>query len=292
MPTPRLFRLLAIATLIIASLAIGISALAKVHNGATRHVNHHARRAHHRVAHHRVHHRPDINRATGNARSPAVSWTTPESGRNVSGQLDERAHNCVVSASSTVGIDHVSFYRNRTRLNTERYRPYSCIWDTTNADDGASYTLRAVADDNLGHHTWASVRVTVHNAPRPDTSPPRTAITAGPSGTIDTSSASFSFSSSEAGSSFQCSLDAGSWAACASPKAYTGLADGNHSFGVRATDGAGNTDLTPASRSFTVDTSPPGGAAYPSLTAIHFAGDFDSGCHCSDGCPVGESSRQ
>src|SRR5947208_13862894 len=103
MPTPRLLRLLAIAVLIIASFAIGVSALATVHNGATRHVNHHVMRAHHRV-----HHRPDVNRVTGNARSPAVSCTTPESGRNVPGQLDERAHNCVVSASSMMGIDTVS----------------------------------------------------------------------------------------------------------------------------------------------------------------------------------------
>jgi hypothetical protein len=156
-----------------------------------------------------------------------------------------------------VGIDHVSFYRNGTLLNTQHYRPYSCVWDTTKVADGSSYTLRAVASDEHGNSASASVRVRVRNAPAPDITAPQTTITAGPSGASGSSSASFSFSSSEAGSSFQCSLDAGPWASCASPKAYTGLADGDHSFGVRATDGAGNTDLTPASRSFTVDTSAP-----------------------------------
>jgi len=41
-----------------------------------------------------------------------------------------------------------------------------------------------------------------------------------------------------------------------SPKAYSGLTDGAYTFSVRATDAAGNTDATAASRSFTVDTAP------------------------------------
>src|SRR5206468_10811547 len=38
---------------------------------------------------------------------------------------------------------------------------------------------------------------------------------------------------------------------------YSSLADGLHTFEVRATDPAGNADPTPDSRSFTVDTAPP-----------------------------------
>jgi hypothetical protein len=44
--------------------------------------------------------------------------------------------------------------------------------------------------------------------PPGDTDPPETMIVSGPSGTITTTSARFEFSSSEAGSSFQCRLDA------------------------------------------------------------------------------------
>ncbi len=92
-----------------------------------------------------------------------------------------------------------------------------------------------------------------------DTTAPQTTITAGPAAgsTITTSSTSFEFSG-EAGGSFECNLDDGGWATCSSPKAYSGLAQGPHSFQVRATDAAGNTDATPASRAFTVDVTPPG----------------------------------
>jgi hypothetical protein len=53
--------------------------------------------------------------------------------------------------------------------------------------------------------------------------------------------ASFSFSSPEAGSTFQCALDGGAFEPCTSPKAYGALVYGSHSFAVHATDAAGNT---------------------------------------------------
>jgi desulfoferrodoxin (superoxide reductase-like protein) len=85
---------------------------------------------------------------------------------------------------------------------------------------------------------------------------PDTTITSGPSGTVTSTSASFGFSSTEQGSTFQCQIDGGTFSACPSPKSYSALADGNHSFAVRATDAAGNTDPTPASRSWTVQPEP------------------------------------
>ena len=90
-----------------------------------------------------------------------------------------------------------------------------------------------------------------------DASAPDTSISAGPSGTTSSTAASVSFASSESGSTFECRLDSGAWAACASPKAYSGLAGGSHSFEVRAIDAAGNVDATPASRAWTIDASAP-----------------------------------
>src|SRR5439155_12449771 len=131
------------------------------------------------------------------------------------------------------------------------------------------------ANDTRAETSATSTRVTAQPA---DTSPPRTTITSGPSGTIASASASFSFNSSEAGSSFECRLDGGSWAGCPSPKPYSGLADGVHSFEVRATDGSGNTDTTPASRSFTVDTSTLGSDRPQSTVTFGPTGRIDPTC--------------
>ncbi len=93
--------------------------------------------------------------------------------------------------------------------------------------------------------------------PNGDTTPPVTTITSGPSGTTRSTSASFAFSSNEANSTFECSLDGAAFSPCSSPKEYTGLANGKHTFQARAKDAAGNTDPIVASRSWTVDTAAP-----------------------------------
>jgi len=89
--------------------------------------------------------------------------------------------------------------------------------------------------------------------PPADTTAPETTILSGPSGTTLATVAELTFSASESGSTFQCKLDSGSWATCASPKSLGGLAVGAHTFSVRATDAAGNVDSTPASRGWTVE---------------------------------------
>jgi N-acetylneuraminic acid mutarotase len=93
--------------------------------------------------------------------------------------------------------------------------------------------------------------------PPKDTTPPDTGITSGPYGRVAASFATFRFSSTEAGSSFECRLDGGSFGPCSSPKSYGGLANGTHTFQVRARDAAGNVDPTPAGRSWIVDTTKP-----------------------------------
>lgn len=84
---------------------------------------------------------------------------------------------------------------------------------------------------------------------------PNTTINSGPSGETG-AKVTFTFQSSEAGSGFECSMDGGAYASCASPKEYSSLADGSHTFKVRATDIAGNQDATPAERTFTVNQAP------------------------------------
>ena len=91
-----------------------------------------------------------------------------------------------------------------------------------------------------------------HGAPPvPDTTPPQTSITSGPTGNVKTTTASFGFTSSEGSSTFECTLGS-TWAPCNSPQSYTGLTPGTYTFAVRATDAAGNLDPTPATRTFKV----------------------------------------
>lgn len=119
------------------------------------------------------------------------------------------------------------------------------------AGDG-SYTIRVRAVDIA-----TNVEIPVTRTFTYDTAPPDTSITAAPPALSNSAAASFSFTANEAGSTFQCSLDGGAFAACTSPKAYTGLTAGAHTFQVRATDVAGNVDATPASHSWTVDLTAP-----------------------------------
>ena len=87
--------------------------------------------------------------------------------------------------------------------------------------------------------------------PSVDTAAPDTTITAGPKKKEKKGKASFSFSSSEPGSTFQCKLDDGSFEPCTSPDDVK-VNKGKHTFAVRATDAAGNVDPTPASQGWKV----------------------------------------
>ena len=92
-----------------------------------------------------------------------------------------------------------------------------------------------------------------------DITAPDTTIDSGPSGTIATDQATFTFSGTPLSDTeeFQCRIDAGSFADCTSPQSFTGLADGPHTVTFRAEDAVGNQDATPATRTFTVDTTAP-----------------------------------
>ncbi len=56
---------------------------------------------------------------------------------------------------------------------------------------------------------------------------------------------------------FECQTDGGGWGTCSSPFETPTLGEGNHTFEVRAVDNAGNTDPTPASSSWMIDTTSP-----------------------------------
>ena len=126
----------------------------------------------------------------------------------------------------------------------------------TGLDDGThSFEVKAIdeagnADASPADFTWTI-----------DTTAPTTTIDSSPPGASASAEAEFAFSADDGtGSgvvSIECRRDGGAWEVCASPKGYSGLGDGSHSFEVRAIDQAGNVDATPASSSWTVDTVAP-----------------------------------
>jgi predicted outer membrane repeat protein len=93
-----------------------------------------------------------------------------------------------------------------------------------------------------------------------DLVPPDTSISAQPPAITNGTSASFSFAGTDTGvgvAGFQCRLDGGTFTNCSSPVNFSGLSDASHTFDVRAIDGAGNTDASPATVTWVVDTIPP-----------------------------------
>jgi hypothetical protein len=164
-------------------------------------------------------------------------------------------------------------------------------WTTSTLADGAhSVSVRAT---DVAGNTDASpaTRSFTVDTTTPDTTAPDTTLTSGPTATTTSTSASFAFTSSEAGSTFECKLDAGGYAACTSPKAYSGLSTGSHTFSVRATDAAGNVDASPASQTWTIQSAPVDHqptAAYTYAPASPTAGQtvsFDASASTCDDAP-------
>ncbi len=133
--------------------------------------------------------------------------------------------------------------------------------------DDSTTTIHATATSAAGNTSGCSGSVTYTE----DSSAPETTIDSGPSGSTSNPTPTFSFHSSEAGSAFECSLDSGvpSFGPCSGPGAAhtptANLSDGPYTFRVRATDAAQNTDPTPATQAFEVETAAP---PAPTLSAI------------------------
>jgi len=82
-----------------------------------------------------------------------------------------------------------------------------------------------------------------------------TIVDSGPANPTSSTTASFTFHSTGSGPTYSCTIDAGTAAKCTSPKAYTALAAGSHTFAVASTS-KGVKDSSPATYTWTVDTPP------------------------------------
>ena len=191
----------------------------------------------------------------------AVDWSGNRSGESTwEWTVDKVAPETSLATSGPSGT--VASTSADFEFSSNESGTFICVLDGVSVGCGSPKSYSGLGQ---GSHTF-TVRardVAGNEDPSPasrtwtvDTVAPETTLAAsGPSGTVGSTSASFEFSSNEAGS-FICSLD-GSEVACSSPKGYTGLSHGSHTFTVRARDAAGNEDPSAASRTWTVDTQAP-----------------------------------
>lgn len=122
-------------------------------------------------------------------------------------------------------------------------------FSTPSLADG-SHTFGVKAEDDAGNDSGiTSYAWTI------DTVHPLVTVTDAPPLLTNQTSASFSFVANKPGSTYQCALDGAAFGACTSPKLYGGLANGSHTFAVRAIWLALVGPAT--SYTWTVDTVPP-----------------------------------
>ena len=133
--------------------------------------------------------------------------------------------------------------------------PCTAPYALTGLTDG-SHTLEVSAVDAAGNvgpassYTWNVD--TVAPAAAPD-------IASGPSGVVQATSATFTFTGASAGESYQCNLDGTGWLPCSTPYVISGLPEAAHSLLVRIVDAAGNAGPN-ATRAWTVDRTAPAGS--------------------------------
>jgi hypothetical protein len=209
---------------------------------------------------------------TTNPTAPSIS-----SGPADGSVSDSSAASFAFSGSTDTGGSGVAGYE--CRLDGGAWASCTSPQSLTSLADGEhTFDVRAV--DNAGNTSTLATRTWTVDT----TTPGAPSITSGPAdGSVsDSSSASFAFSAStDPGGSgvagYECRVDGGAWASCTSPRSLTSLAEGSHTFDVRALDNAGNPSAA-ASRTWTVDTTTPGA---PSITSGPSAGSVSDSASAS-----------
>jgi len=101
-----------------------------------------------------------------------------------------------------------------------------------------------------------------------DVTPPDTAFGSKPSSLDSDTTPTFTFTGNDGNGSgvlsFECKVDNGDFAPCTTPYTTASLSDGEHTLQVRAIDLVGHVDPTPASYTWTIDTTAP---AVPALSS-------------------------
>ena len=177
----------------------------------------------------------------------SVDTTAPET------QIDSAPSGAIGLAEASVSFSTATAEPDPTfecDVDAAGFEPCTSPLQVGPLDDGA-HTVAVRATDALGNQDASPAQA----AFAVDMVAPETAMNSGPKPLVKVKKrarVSFGFASDEAAVGFECSLDAATFASCASPQLYKGVRRGSHQFLVRAVDAAGNLDATPASRVFKV----------------------------------------
>ncbi|MBN8539087.1 MAG: hypothetical protein J0L82_01780 [Deltaproteobacteria bacterium] len=199
----------------------------------------------------------------GNRSSPAsYTWTVDTTLPTISiATKPDAITNSTSATFSLIAADAGGIDLIECQLNDGAYAPCTATSTYNNLVDG-DRSFRARAKDRAGNtsavaaYTW-----------KIDTSKPTATITTGPDRWIKIRAATLSFTGADVNVAtglpalqLQCKINDGTFAACTSPTAYSGLNEGSYLFTLRAVDAAGNisneatnmwgVDLTPPSINF------------------------------------------
>jgi hypothetical protein len=172
--------------------------------------------------------------------APVVQWTVDARVPVVTISSNRAAITNATSVSFTFSADKnpVSF---RCQLDSAALVPCSSPNAYSPLAEG-QHTFVVQATDALGNVGTTKYVWTI------DLTKPSATITSSPPDpewiSTGTGDATFTFTASEVRVVFTCKLDANAAVLCGSPKSYTGLAPGRHTFGVTPTDAAGNVGPT------------------------------------------------
>jgi type 1 fimbria pilin len=104
------------------------------------------------------------------AEAPTVTWKAPLGGAVLSGTIS--GSTCTVDASSSIGMDVVSFWINDYQIGND-YRaqgPFNCTFDTKMLQDGP-YTLWVQAYSSKREVMVSQIPVTIRNSAAPTPTP-------------------------------------------------------------------------------------------------------------------------
>ena len=168
----------------------------------------------------------------------------------------ELATRLPVQAGDGIGVDFGDGETLTARSETigaTTHGWFPALQDGGPPDEGATFPSRELlinADvepdcdsDGLGDETQDP---DISSCNPGDTTPPDTTITKRPKDKTKKKQATFEFTASEPGATFECSLDGKPFSACSPPDTFK-VRKGKHHFEVRAKDAAGNVDGSPAS---------------------------------------------